>query len=71
MNVRRDAQKPAVLEYMVRLKTEITPAELVGALDERWSAQVSAAEYVPFRTRRKERKEPKKGRGARGRQGPE
>jgi hypothetical protein len=56
VNVRRDMQKPAVLEYLVRLKTEITPAELVGALDERWSAQVSAAEYVPFRTRKKKRK---------------
>jgi hypothetical protein len=56
VNVRREPERPAVLEYLVRLKTEITPAELVGALDERWSAQVSAAEYVPFRTRKKKRK---------------
>ncbi|HEX8360928.1 MAG TPA: DUF4956 domain-containing protein [Longimicrobium sp.] len=57
VNVRREAGRPAVLEYLVRLKDEITPAELVGALDERWSAQVSAAEYVPFRTRKKKRKQ--------------
>ena len=56
VDVRSQADRPAVLEYLVRLKTDITPAELVGALDERWSAQVSAAEYVPFRTRRKKRK---------------
>jgi hypothetical protein len=55
-NVRREEGRPAVLEYLVRLKPEITAAELVGALDERWSAQVSAAEYVPFRTRKKKRK---------------
>jgi hypothetical protein len=71
VDVRRDDGRPAALEYLVRLKPEITPAELVGALDERWSAQVSAAEYVPFRTRKKERKEPKKGHSARGRQSPE
>ena len=28
------------LEYFVRLKKETTPMDLVGALDERWSAQV-------------------------------
>ncbi len=55
VNVRREDGRPAVLEYLVRLKDEITAAELVGALDERWSAQVLAAEYVPFRTRRKKR----------------
>ena len=56
VDVRREEGRPAVLEYLVRLKAEITPAELVGALDERWSAQVSAAEYVPFRVRQKKRK---------------
>jgi hypothetical protein len=48
--------RPAVLEYLVRLKRRSTPLEMVGALDERWSAQVSAAEWVPFRTRRRKRK---------------
>jgi hypothetical protein len=47
------------LEYLVRLKKAITPADLVGALDERWSQQVSAAEYFPFRTRRRKRKKKK------------
>jgi hypothetical protein len=46
----------ATLYYMVRLRDGITPPDLVGALDERWSSQVSAAEYVPFRTRKKKRK---------------
>lgn len=44
------------LEYLVRLKRGATAPELVGALDERWSEQVAAAEYVPFRARRKKRK---------------
>lgn len=39
------------LQYMVDLKKDATPADLVGALDERWSAQVRAAEYFPFRIR--------------------
>jgi hypothetical protein len=39
------------LEYLVRLKKSATAADLVGSLDERWGAQVSAAEYVPFRRR--------------------
>jgi hypothetical protein len=47
------------LEYLVRLKPESQPADLVGALDERWSQQVSAAEYFPFRTRRRKRKKKK------------
>lgn len=44
------------LEYLVRLKDEVAPADLVGALDERWSQQVSAAEYFAFRTRQRKRK---------------
>jgi hypothetical protein len=44
------------LEYLVRLKKGVSPADLVGALDERWSVQVDAAEYLPFRTRRRKRK---------------
>jgi hypothetical protein len=50
----------ATLEYLVALKKETSPAELVGALDERWSSQVAAAEYVPFRVRRRGRKREKK-----------
>jgi sRNA-binding regulator protein Hfq len=44
------------LEYLVRLKKQAAPTDLVGSLDERWGAQVDAAEYVPFRTRRRKRK---------------
>jgi hypothetical protein len=44
------------LEYLVRLKRNASAAGIVGALDERWSEQVAAAEYVPFRARRKKRK---------------
>jgi hypothetical protein len=43
------------LEYVVRLKKKTAPADLVGALDERWSEQVRAAEYFPFRQRAVER----------------
>lgn len=43
------------LEYLVRMKKETSPIDLVGALDERWSAQVEAAEYIPFRVRLRER----------------
>lgn len=50
----------ATLEYLVALKKDTSPAELVGALDERWSSQVAAAEYVPFRVRRRGRKRDKK-----------
>jgi hypothetical protein len=46
------------LEYLVRLKRTSTAPELVGALDERWSEQVAAAEYVPFRARSRKRKKP-------------
>lgn len=45
----------STLEYLVRLKKKTTAAELVGALDERWSSQVDAAEFVPFRARREGR----------------
>jgi hypothetical protein len=44
------------LEYLVRLKKKTSPGDLVGAVDERWSAQVRAAEYFPMRTRSPERK---------------
>lgn len=43
------------LEYLVRMKKKTTPVDLVGALDERWSAQVEAAEYIPFRVRERAR----------------
>jgi hypothetical protein len=47
------------LEYLVRLKDDIAPVDLVGALDERWSEQVDAAEFFPFRTRQRKRKRKK------------
>jgi Domain of unknown function (DUF4956) len=37
-------------EYIVRLEKKLTPADLIGALDE-WSAHIAAAEYIPFRQR--------------------
>jgi hypothetical protein len=46
------------LEYLVRMKKKTTPVDLVGALDERWSAQVEAAEYIPFRVRARSRSGP-------------
>ncbi|MEX2570471.1 MAG: DUF4956 domain-containing protein [Gemmatimonadota bacterium] len=41
-------------EYLVRLRKKLTPADLIGALDE-WSAHIMAAEYVPFRQRSRAR----------------
>jgi hypothetical protein len=54
--VRRGDEDLFTLEYLVRLKKQTGAPELVGALDERWGEQVVAAEYVPFRARRKKRK---------------
>lgn len=51
----------STLEYVLRLREQVTPVELVAALDERWSAPVAAAEYIPFRTRKKRRKNGGKG----------
>ena len=45
----------STLEYLVRMKKKTTPMDLVGAVDERWSAQVRAAEYFPMRVRSIER----------------
>lgn len=45
----------ATLQYLVRNKKKTAPAELVGALEERWSTQVAAAEYIPFRQRKRKR----------------
>ena len=45
------------LEYLLRLKKKSTPAELVGALTERWGAQVAAAEYFWFRARERKRED--------------
>lgn len=54
IDAREDSQ--ATLVYLVRLKAQATALDLVGALDERWSSQVAAAEFLPFRTRKKKRK---------------
>ncbi|HEV2149149.1 MAG TPA: DUF4956 domain-containing protein [Longimicrobiaceae bacterium] len=52
----------STLEYVIRLKKKVMPVDLVGALDERWSTQLAAAEYIPFRIRRRKRgKKGKKG----------
>ncbi|MBW3629582.1 MAG: DUF4956 domain-containing protein [Gemmatimonadetes bacterium] len=47
----------STLEYLVRLKKKTSPPDLVGAVDERWSAQVCAAEYFPMRMRSPDRDE--------------
>jgi hypothetical protein len=41
-------------EYLVRLAKKKTPADLIGTLDD-WSAQIEAAEYIPFRQRSRPR----------------
>lgn len=51
----------STLEYVLRLKKQVMPMDLVGALDERWATQLAAAEYIPFRIRRRKRgKDPAK-----------
>lgn len=40
------------LDVAVRLKGSEDPVELLGELEERWSAQIVAAEYIPHRIRR-------------------
>jgi len=50
------ARDVSTLEYLLRLKKAASPLEVVGALDERWSAQVEAAEFIPFRERKRKRK---------------
>jgi hypothetical protein len=45
----------STLEYLLRLKKKALPVELMGSLDDRWSSQVDAAEYIPFRTRKANR----------------
>ena len=43
------------IHCLVRMKKKTTPMDLVGSMDERWSAQVRAAEYFPMRVRAAER----------------
>lgn len=38
------------LQFLVKLKKKSTVVDLLGDLDERWAAQVAAAEFVPFST---------------------
>jgi hypothetical protein len=47
----------STLEYLVRMKKKSTPAELVGALAERWGAQVQASEYFWFKAREDSRED--------------
>lgn len=37
-------------EVLVRMKKKGDPVELLGELEERWSAQIAAAEYIPYRS---------------------
>jgi hypothetical protein len=40
------------LEFLVQLKKKSSVVELLGELDDRWAAQVSAAEFLPFDARK-------------------
>jgi hypothetical protein len=42
----------ATMEYLVELKKKSSVVELLGELDDRWAAQVSAAEFVPYNARK-------------------
>lgn len=41
------------LAYVLRLKKKSSPVELLGELDDLWGAHVAAAEYIPFRYKKK------------------
>jgi hypothetical protein len=45
-------------EVVLRLDRKTDPMDLLGELEERWSAQVDAAEYIPFRRRFTKDEEP-------------
>jgi hypothetical protein len=40
------------LEFLVQLKKKSSVVELLGELDDRWAAQVSAAEFLPFNAKK-------------------
>ncbi|MDQ3388806.1 MAG: DUF4956 domain-containing protein [Gemmatimonadota bacterium] len=48
-------REASTLEYVVKLKKKSSPPKVIAALDERWSAQVDAAEFIPFRKRKRKR----------------
>ena len=56
LSVSERGGKLRTVEYLVRLAKKASPADLLGALDQ-WSAQVTAAEYVPYRARTRPRSE--------------
>lgn len=41
----------ALFEVVLRLSGKTDPVDVLGELEERWSAQIDAAEYIPFRRR--------------------
>lgn len=41
------------LAFVVKLKKKSSPVELLGELDDVWGAHVAAAEYIPFRFKKK------------------
>lgn len=49
--------KYVTLEYLVQLKKKSSPVDLVGAMEEHWSHQVSAVEYFSFLMRERNRDE--------------
>lgn len=47
----RDGGPESRFEVLLRLNPKTDPIELLGELEERWSAHIDAAEYIPFRRR--------------------
>lgn len=46
----RDANGLSRFEVLVRMKKKGDPVDLLGELEERWSTQIAAAEYIPYRS---------------------
>lgn len=51
-SVEPGADRTFSLEFLVQLKKKSSVVELLGELDDRWPAQVAAAEFVPFNARK-------------------
>ena len=48
---RQWAVRACSFEALLRLRGSADPTELMAELEERWTTQIAAAEYVPFKRR--------------------
>lgn len=53
VDVVEDDEGLAMLRVLVRVRKKSSPLELLGELEDRWSGHIAAAEYIPFKTKKK------------------